>query len=120
MALLSALLALAALCASAARAAAEDSAGGDTATGLAIVPDAAPAVIDYASEKDPCKLLALAPSECAAKEPGALTRAYKAARRAAQRSGGGPEAAEAIEAAYKALRSGGDAAPGEARRHDEI
>jgi len=68
---------------------------------IALVPDAAPAVINWATETDPCKLLALKPDDCAAADAAALTRAFKTAKRAAQRDGGGPEAAAAIEAAFE-------------------
>jgi hypothetical protein len=100
--LLRAALALAAAAALACVARADDAA--DSGMGVAIVPDAIRAVPDWASETDPCKLLTLSADECAARDPDLLIRALKAARRVAQRSGGGPEAAAAIEAAFKKLR----------------
>jgi hypothetical protein len=115
--MLRAALALAAAAALACVARAEDAA--DSGMGLAIVPDAVRAVPDWASETDPCKLLTLTADECNAREPGTLVRALKAARRVAQRSGGGPEAAAAIEAAFKKLR-GDDASEQAAQGRDDL
>ena len=92
----------------------------DSGLGLAIVPDAARAVPDWAAETDPCKLLTLTPDECAAKDPDTLIRAFKAARRVAQRSGGGPEAAAAIEAAFKKLKGEEPKAPEEEAGREDL